>query len=1090
MSKSITYADALRILGGESATIKALDKIVGGALLGAAAAGFSVALGLIDAKAEAVRLCHELVSNLRGKLSGLGRYTRTQRLEAAHAIIVLAAFLEAIDQVDLPFTAKQLDLSRREIVEIGNRSKSKDKVRDNILNAEVLVPEMHRSYEENLHIIRRHYVAVAASLTTFLRGLKIWEDLDETAQRHVPLRLIGELPDYACARYQELYRQLSLDCREFSIWADIGHHQATRDVIRTGLAELEHRLSDLVSGIAPAHQLLSITNANRAALDRPVNAARDLPEDLRIPKLSAAYVDPRFRVCEPGGGHAVSRRIRQVTESGTPADISSRVWWENVKVRKNLPQFLAGFLTSPRAVTAPLIVLGQPGSGKSVLMQILAARLPANQFLPICISMRSVPADAEPHMQIEAAVSQLTHENVHWANLARSAAHSGILPVLLFDGLDEAVQATGVHRSDFLEKVADFQRRERDQGRAVAAVVTTRAAVANWCRLPDGLLAVQLEPFDPEQISTWIETWNSVNENYFRGRALRPLLPEHVVSQRELASEPLLLLMLALYDADANGLQLDSGCIARTELYRRVLTRFVEREIAKKDSNLAAEAMEEAVDYELRRLAIVAIAMMNRRRQWVSRDEIDQDLQVWFPKDGRSPSTDFRASLSPAEKIIARFFFIHEAKAVQNGQPVATYEFLHATFAEYLVAFLFFNVLEQLRAEAAASARPFGDDRPQDGPLYALSSFALLSSRRAVLGFLKEMAGTTGAYDKLVTRLFQQRDNRTDHRFAEYLPNRLMTTKRSAYYEANLIVMSATTAEYVSVRELLGIGTDPIDEWQRHAHLVKHAALKEEWLNHLQLFRVSRTSEAAEDDVRVSIGELSLSSDPDSLNSTGAHDVAAKHEIERMEKRFLLDESLGLAGDRGENVGIPERGIVMRKEPLADCLENLLYGRTDVATGYRDLLRQLSMPDGHESAIDCVGSILRLLARDIPEIEPEVTATLIRRLIPLIKGERNADAIADCVSDLIARDTRQKSLVHDLVKVDPSPYARLRVAVILMELEIAATDVPWDELAVANVLTRMGLDRLRQADRRLFLNSRRVIMADGARYGLSWPADL
>ncbi|MFD9464234.1 hypothetical protein [Streptomyces sp. NPDC060027] len=44
---------------------------------------------------------------------------------------------------------------------------------------------------------------------------------------------------------------------------------------------------------------------------------------------------------------------------------------------------------------APLIVLGQPGSGKSVLTQVLAARLPPADFLVVCVVLREVAADTD-----------------------------------------------------------------------------------------------------------------------------------------------------------------------------------------------------------------------------------------------------------------------------------------------------------------------------------------------------------------------------------------------------------------------------------------------------------------------------------------------------------------------------------------------------------------------------------------------------------------------------------------------------------------------------------------------------------------------
>jgi hypothetical protein len=94
---------------------------------------------------------------------------------------------------------------------------------------------------------------------------------------------------------------------------------------------------------------------------------------------------------------------------------------------------------------------------------------------------------------------------VTWPELARSA--DGALPVLILDGFDELVQATGITQSDYLEKVAAFQRREAEQQRPTAVIVTRRTTVADRARSVSGMLAI----------------WNEVNTDLLAGRDLKPL---------------------------------------------------------------------------------------------------------------------------------------------------------------------------------------------------------------------------------------------------------------------------------------------------------------------------------------------------------------------------------------------------------------------------------------------------------------------------------------------------------------------------------------------------------------------------------------
>jgi len=74
VSKTLSYRDAVRLLGGEdSKVLSALDKAAGGVLLGVAA-GVPGVLALLGAKAEAVRLGKELLRKLSERRGGLSRY--------------------------------------------------------------------------------------------------------------------------------------------------------------------------------------------------------------------------------------------------------------------------------------------------------------------------------------------------------------------------------------------------------------------------------------------------------------------------------------------------------------------------------------------------------------------------------------------------------------------------------------------------------------------------------------------------------------------------------------------------------------------------------------------------------------------------------------------------------------------------------------------------------------------------------------------------------------------------------------------------------------------------------------------------------
>jgi len=45
-------------------------------------------------------------------------------------------------------------------------------------------------------------------------------------------------------------------------------------------------------------------------------------------------------------------------------------------------------------------------------------------------------------------------------------------------------------------------------------LVTSRTAVADRVRYPDGTMALRLEPFRDDQIASWLRTWNACNERH------------------------------------------------------------------------------------------------------------------------------------------------------------------------------------------------------------------------------------------------------------------------------------------------------------------------------------------------------------------------------------------------------------------------------------------------------------------------------------------------------------------------------------------------------------------------------------------------
>lgn len=781
MRRTYTYSEALKILGGKDhPVVAAMDKLLGGALL-AGSAGLWQVLDLFDAKPDFVRLFSELVTSVSEKRRGLSRYDRTQRLQAAHAVVVVTAFFEVFRTVELPFSFSARD-------------------EDHVLSFKPFelrlpLPSAGSSYESNLSGIHDFYLDLNYNLVGVAQSLALWDGLDDT-ERGRAVAALESLPARAVDRYQELFRQLAVDFPEVAFWCSIEDHRATR----AALARLEEVLRESAVDSTADVRLVELAGSYAAALRRPLVKSGDVPQGLRIPALGEAYVDPRFQRIALGGARVT-----------VPSAVE---FWLRLPERSDLYAYLVGHLTSAEAWAAPLLVLGDPGSGKSVLTEMLAARLSASGFPVVRVELRGAPADADLVRQIEHGLRSLLDEPVGWAEFSRDTG--GAVPVVILDGLDELMQATGVSQTRYLTAIEELQEGLLAKNRPAAFVVTSRLSVCAGLVLPDRSHVVRLLPFSDEQVRQWLAVWNAVNP---------PLPVEVALEYRELVRQPLLLLMLALYDAVDGALQRDHQRIGRGELYERLLERFAHREVAKSPVERTEGGLAEDVEFELDRLSVVALAMFNRGVQWVTDRQVTADLAALLDVGSADRAVGTRTPLSSGELALGRFFFVQVSEAVRGDDTrLATYEFLHATFGEYLVARFVWRVLLELgRADVARSRRRSTVD---DSELCTVLSFMALTSSKPVLDFLQELAATSdrdGLFE-LVVRLFGARHGRRLAR-GSYEPVALTDSARDATYSVNLVVLALVLREKVYAPDLR-IG---VDDWRREALFWKSRLSSAAW---------------------------------------------------------------------------------------------------------------------------------------------------------------------------------------------------------------------------------------------------------------------
>ncbi|WP_157621433.1 NACHT domain-containing protein [Saccharothrix sp. NRRL B-16348] len=830
-----TYTGALRVLGKyERPWFERFDRALGGAILAGGAFGGAGVLGLIDPKNEAMSSLRKVLDGVSTKMTGLSGVHRQELVSAAHTVIAVNSVFDAYRDLLGP-AFDRLDITDREkfrLLGVEPAGKDEAGALSALTDLNVPAPDATRGFQQNFEgPLTQFLSSTAAAVANFLAGLAAWPALSAGLDESWLWLVLAE----SCEKYVHHYLGLASAIPEFEVWTFIGEHSATRAAVEAGNARLAEALAAQTESLERFGRLLALSTpaqpqpdrSYRAKLERAALATLSKPllrtdpdthpVNARFPSVERGFVAPRYRVAVHD-------------EQAVP---SSEEWWaSHTTIEEDIDAFLAAHLSGPTSTDRPLLVLGHPGAGKSLLMEVLAARLPASGYTVVNVQLRKVDADDAVRAQIETALTDVLAERVDWGRLADECGDS--IRVVLLDGFDELVQASGVTRSNYLKQVRDFQEREADLGRPVAVVITSRTLVVDRARIPDGVPIVKLEEFDNPRIGKWLDAWNHANA---ATPGFRPLAPDDLLRRGDLARQPLILLMLAIYAADAGNRRLDDESLSQSELYERLIDSFVLRQARDKGRVRPSGAqIAKRVKQGKWQLGIAALAMFNRGRQYVEHAELERDLTPFTPAPEVVQRSSFEDPLTLADRTVGDFFFIHSAQLNERaGKPGRrTYEFLHATFGEYLIAEVTLNLLRAIVAdEERRESRPFEDfGLLDDALLYALISHQAFTKRWPILDFA---AGLFRALDPdvrtgvvhVLEELIRSVHQRVKHdRHPTYDPSGATLVSRVAAYSANLVSLRVALSDAgVPLHDL----APELGDWQSAVHLWHSGLDAEGW---------------------------------------------------------------------------------------------------------------------------------------------------------------------------------------------------------------------------------------------------------------------
>lgn len=635
---------------------------------------------------------------------------RINQMQWAYSVIYYTAFFDVLDEQMPKEMRKAIDLSLKEKKAIFESIDCEKSGRDHSLSdTEIFFPNIVYGYADIEKHLGTMYGLMRDGLIKFVHMLSFEETSSEKTISHF-LDIVNKMPQLAIERFRGQYLYLASHYNEFYVYMqmennkrEMGHIEElyqniicmgcnTDNKIDVGLKHLEKILLDLPEKMKEDKVNDIINNLMekyQGDIEKPIIDSNNSDEKLNYPSIGSAFIPQSYKILEYSGREKLEKKDT----------------WKDLDECSDMDSFWAKFYVSHYSLDNLLLILGEPGGGKSLLTKIVCARMSDRNNIFVRIPLREVSVEKE----IEDIVCEQIQRDGDAAEqlptykwFAENFKYNPI--TLVFDGYDEVLQATGGVYRNFLKKILKFQEQCAERHRPVRVVVTSRETLIDKADIPVGTIALKLLEFNEHQRKQWIEIWNEKNKDVYREEQIASfMLPKDNSSIDELSRQPLLLLMLAIYDANleegTNSLGQEEN-LNRTKLYNELLRRFIRRELRKgpRGNEVSYEESEKKdkelmVDSEMEKLGIAALGMFIRGKLSLKVNEMERDLRYM---ESRMPTYDkVGKMLSDAEEFFGSFFFIHDSQSgnIETEDKEVAFEFLHKTFYEFLVADLVLKYL-------------------------------------------------------------------------------------------------------------------------------------------------------------------------------------------------------------------------------------------------------------------------------------------------------------------------------------------------------------------------------------------------------------
>ncbi len=674
-------------------------------------------LDLLDVKDRLFNLGRKVYNYIASKIE-TDYIDRTEQIRSAYALICYTSYLEVLEKKFPKKLIKELKTTlqeRKDLIYGSTEQTNEYEQNSPNIHCSLFIADHITSFYE----IKEDLGVIYSDITNKLFGFFVTaSNINDKNELENLRNVLNEIPKEAIKVYESQYIHLADKFNDFALFAQLQNFNGISMAVKQNKKALDllfdntnkidvglSRLSNIVNSIYTNYRTIQVESIVKNLKDRyqsiieeAIIDDKEIKSDteetrLSFPRIVDAFIPQSYKCL------LYERKDIQLEDENI---------WNKLPRKDDIDKFFVKYLFSPDSVDYPLIILGHPGSGKSLLTKVLSAQLISNSYTVIRIPLREVNAENGIDVLIEDQIKTLTNKSLP-TGYGDFAEHFNEKPLMvILDGYDELLQAKGDVFSGYLEKVRIFQQEQKSMRRPVRIIITSRITLINKARVPVNSTVLRLLEFNDEQRKAWMNIWNNINSEYFANSGIKPFcLPKFSDKNKknnimELAEQPLLLLMLALYDSEANELA-QTNSIKRTELYDNLLRRFVRRERRRYVPGFNSKSekeQERIIDQEMNRLGVAAIGMYNRQEVVISSKQLECDLDTF--RAHRNDGSPVARTLQESDSLLGGFFFIHKSKAKdteENSTNVdSAYEFLHNTFGEFLAAdFILRNTITEVK---------------------------------------------------------------------------------------------------------------------------------------------------------------------------------------------------------------------------------------------------------------------------------------------------------------------------------------------------------------------------------------------------------